>query len=709
MELLPPNDLVVLPALREDISLQAAPPGRDGAPHWNLYDPVRNSFFRIGWLEFEMLSRWQAGMSADDLCAAVCSDTPLAAELEDVLSLLQFLQQSELLRASHPSQRDMLQKMLAGRKLSALKWLLHHYLFIRIPLVKPEAFLQRTLPHLDFIFRRSFFVWMGILSVIGIIRVFNQWDEFSKTFLYFFSWQGMIYYGFALALAKLFHELAHAYTAKRYGLRVPTMGIAFMLLMPLLYTDTSEGWKLNSRKARLTIDGAGVIAELCLAGLAALLWSFLPEGSLKSMAYILAAVTWISTLLINLNPFMRFDGYYLLMDSVDIPNLQSRSFAFGRWQLRKSLLGWRQDIPEAGLESMEKWLLLYAYSTWIYRLVLFIGIASLVYYFFFKAAGIILFAVEIGWFVVLPIWKEINAWWTNRAHWYGNTLAKRNGKLALLVLVLLILPWRTEISGEGYWQAAPYSRIYPPVAARLGETLVTEGQAVHKGDVLFALESPTTDWQLQSAHVRIIGLNAQLIGTVESASLLENKLALEQQLAQAEAELSAQTDDNQRLQIIAPHDGIFRDLDKGLYPGAWLGMHRMLGLVVGQKRASAQIFVSETDVSRIKIGAHAKILTGSPDASSFNAVVTGIDQTATRSLPEPMLASPYGGPIAAHAGARGVLTAHEALYRITLKTNKGVNANQLTQVNAHIHAEHSSLLLDIGRKILGVLIRESGF
>ncbi len=709
MQLSSPLDRVTLPALREDISLQPAAPGRDGAPHWDLYDPVRNSFFRIGWLEFEMLSRWHEGMQAEDLCAAVGAETPLTIEKEDVVSLIMFLQNSELLRTAYAGQRGMLQKMSARRKLSAWQWMLHHYLFIRIPLLKPEAFLTRTLPYLEFIFRPSFFLWVGAFSVIGIIRVVDQWAEFSRTFLYFFSWEGMVYYGLALALTKSFHEAAHAYTATRYGLRVPTMGIAFMLLMPLLYTDTSEGWKLKTRKARLAIDGAGVVAELCLAGMAALLWSFLPEGPLKSAAYVLAAVTLVSTLGINLNPFMRFDGYYLLMDAVDVPNLQNRSFAFGRWQLRQWLLGMKEEIPEPEFESRKNLLLLYAYSTWIYRLILFTGIAVVVYYFFFKAAGIILFAVEIGWFVALPIWKEISIWWSQRNKWQGNAVARRSGVLALILLFMLALPWRTEISGEGYWQADPYTRIYPPTSASLSKTLVSEGQAVHKGDVLFVLESPSTDWQLNAAQERITGIKSQLAGTVDSASLLEKKLALEQQLAEAEAELASHSEDNHRLQIVAPHEGIFRDLDNGLYPGAWLGVSRMLGLVVGKEDAYAQVFVNESNVGRISIGAHAKILTRATDASSFAAVVVGIDKTATISLPQAMLASPYGGPIAAHAGPKGEMTAHESLYRVTLKTEGMPNTRQLTPVSARIDSERSSFLMDVFRKVTGLFIKESGF
>lgn len=702
------TDSIVLPALREDIALQPAPPGRDGAPYWNLYDPVRNSFFRIGWLEFELLSRWQAGTKPDELCAAVCAETPLSVESEDVFALLQFLQNNELLRAGQAAQRDMLLKLAASRKLSAWKWLLHHYLFFRIPLVRPETFLKRTLPYLDFLFRPTFFAWVGTLSMIGLVRVANQWDEFSQTFMYFFSWQGVIWYGLALMLTKTVHELAHAYAAKHYGLRVPTMGVAFMVMWPLLYTDTSEGWKLASRRARLAIDGAGVAAELCLAGLALFAWSFLPEGPLKSTAYVLAAVTWLSTLLINLNPFMRFDGYYLLMDAVDVPNLQQRSFAFGKWQLRRWLLGVEDAIPEPEFETRKMWLLAYAYFTWIYRLAVFIGIAIAVYHYFFKAAGIALFAVEIGWFVALPIGKEVKMWWNIRKKWQGNAASKRSFALLALLLLWLAVPWHFSIDAEGYWRADPYTKLYPPVAARLEKIMVKDGQAVQRGDVLFVLESPQALSQLSAIESRIAGVDSQLAGSVGSASLFEKVRVLEQERAAAEAEHLAETENVERLRIVAPHDGIFRDLNNGLYPGGWLEAKQKLGLVLGREGTSAEVYVKETEVARIRVGAHAKLVTRRADAEALDAVVTGIDETATRNLPEPMLASSHGGQIAVRDEPGGALFPNEAIYRVTLKAHGYIRNGQMTPLVAHIDGARSSLLGDFLRWVAGSIIRESG-
>ena len=701
---------IALIPLREDLSLQPAARGRDGAPQWNIFDPARNRFFRVGWLEFELLSRWRAGLAAADLCQAVHRETPLAPQEDDVLALLHFLDANELLRADSPARRRRLLEMAGRRKLSVWKWLLHHYLFIRIPLVKPDAFLARTLPWLAFVFRPSFFIWGGALALFGMARVADQWAEFSQTFMYFFSWQGAFYYGLALVLSKLVHELAHAYTARYYGLRVPTMGLAFIVLFPLLYTDTSEGWKLASRRQRLAIGGAGVVAELLLAGLAALAWSYAADGPLKSACYVLAAVTWISTLAVNLNPFMRFDGYYLLMDAVDIPNLQERSFAVGRWQLRHWLLGLEDDYPEPEYRQQRLWMLLYAYSTWLYRLVVFTGIAVVVYQLFFKLAGIVLFAVEIGWFVLRPIWNEGGAWWLSRERWQNNPSARRNfAALVLLFGLGGLLPWHSRIDGQGILEAYPHTRVFPPLAARVVSVPVHEGQHVHKGDVLFELASPDVDSRLRVAQSHVAGIEAQLAGSVGNSGLRERSLVLERELNAAQAEQAAAWEEKARLKITAEQEGIFRDLSDGLYPGAWIRQQRLLGRIVGEQGALAQIYVGEADIQRVRVGAHARLISRRTDASEFDAEVVAVDETATTALSEPALSSTHGGPIAVRQEVHGELRPNEAIYRVVLKVESATGVPALMPVAAFIDGEPTSLLLDAGRWLVRLVIREAGF
>ena len=697
--------LEYLAPLREDLALQPAPPGRDGAPHWHVYDAARNRFFRIGWLEFELLSRWRGGLTAGALCDAVARDTALAPHAEDVLDVQRFLQLNELLRADHAGLRAHLHKVAVGRKPSPLTWMLHHYLFFRVPLVRPNTFLDRTSRCILPLFRTAFFATCALLSLLGIWRVLDQWSAFSSTFLYFFSWQGALYYGLALAVAKVLHELAHAYTCKYYGVRVPAMGVALMMMWPLLYTDTSEAWKLTSRRARLAIGGAGVVAELILAGMAALLWSLAPDGGFKSAMYILAAVTWVSTLAINLNPFMRFDGYYLLMDLLDVPNLSERSFAIARWRLRKAVLGVQAPFPEPQLAARAGWLTLYAYATWLYRLIMFTGIAAAVYFFFFKALGVILFAVEITWFVLRPVWTELRAWWRLRQRWSGN--AGRSALALLGLLLVLAVPWRSDVVADGYWQAGKHTQLFPPMPARVEQVLVREGQPVTTGQPMFVLTAPAVDSQMQQVQSRIDGLVRQFNGAIDNPSLYERSRVLEQELAAARAEYAANSAESGRLTVTAPHDGVVRDLDTSLYPGAWVGRGRVLGRVVDASTALAQVFVHESDIARVQPGAHAQLFERRHDGAVMAATVVGIDSTASRALPEAMLSSVHGGPIAARESRQGESVANEALYRVTLQLEHG-GAASMAPVAAHIDGERSSVLWRGARKVAGVLVRESG-
>ena len=155
-----------LPAWREDLVLQEAPQGLDGAPHWNLYDPARNRFFRIGWLEFTLLSHWRAGITPVQLCALVQQNSPLQPQSEDVLILLQFLERNELLRSSSIALRTRLQQLATSRQHTLWQWLLHHYLFVRIPLFQPEAFLRATQSVYERVCRPGILMMIGLAALL---------------------------------------------------------------------------------------------------------------------------------------------------------------------------------------------------------------------------------------------------------------------------------------------------------------------------------------------------------------------------------------------------------------------------------------------------------------------------------------------------------------------------------------------------------------
>lgn len=221
------------------------------------------------------------------------------------------------------------------------------------------------------------------LTVLGIVLTLHQWDTFRAAVVESFSLNGLLSFGLALALAKALHELAHALVATRLGLRVAHMGVAFVVMFPMLYTDTGESWKLSRSRQRLAIAAAGIVCELALAGLATLGWALSEPGAWRNALLYLATTSWILSLGLNASPFMRFDGYFILSDLLDFPNLHERASAQARVALRRGLWGLDEAWPEHFAPARRRALIAFEWLTWMYRLLLFAGIAATVYFFFF--------------------------------------------------------------------------------------------------------------------------------------------------------------------------------------------------------------------------------------------------------------------------------------------------------------------------------------
>ena len=182
--------------------------------------------------------------------------------------------------------------------------------------------------------------YLGLLiagALVALFLVSREWESYTHSLIEMLTLDGLLWMGVALSATKVLHELGHGLAARRFGCRVPSMGVAFLVLWPVLWTDTTEAWRLVRRRDRLLIDASGMLAEISVAVLATIAWAVLPDGHARNAAFTLSSSTWLLTLLVNTSPLMRFDGYYLLSDLLDIPNLQDRAFRLTRWRIREWL------------------------------------------------------------------------------------------------------------------------------------------------------------------------------------------------------------------------------------------------------------------------------------------------------------------------------------------------------------------------------------
>jgi putative peptide zinc metalloprotease protein len=660
---------VSLPPLRQDLALHGGPDAPDGTPTWTLHDPARNRFFHLGWPAFELLSRWHL-RSADAVLAAVRRETTLSLGREDLEAVLRLLAGNHLLLAAGAADTARLQAQAAAMRPSAAQWLLKNYLSLRVPLVRPMDWLRRWSPYVAWAFRPAFWVSVALAAVLGLVLAARHWDEFAHTFVSYANLEGVLAVALAMSFAKVLHELGHAFTATRYGCRVPSMGVAFLVMWPVLYTDTNEAWKLTSRRQRLAIGAAGMLSELALASLALVAWSLLPAtpawAPVRSGAFLLATTTWVLTLAINASPFMRFDGYFLLSDAVNMPNLHDRAFAMARWWLRERLFAWGDPAPEAMSVARRRWLVAFAFLTWLYRLVLFLGIALVVYHAFFRLLGAVLLAVELGWFIVRPIAGELAVWRRRWPDLRWNPATRRTALAAGVLLLLALWPWPATVRAPGVLGAAQAQGLYAPEAAQVASPPPRAGQRVHAGERLLTLRSPVLQHRLALARAQEQTLRWQLQQQPFDAQLREDGPALRKRWEAAVAEVAGLQQETARLELRAPFDGRIADVDEDAPLDAWVPGGELLLRVVGDRGAKADVFVGEDALADLRPGDEARFVPAATEQASVRCRLARIDAVQLAALDRPDLASVHGGPIAAERQADGRIVPRQPTFHLRL-------------------------------------------
>ncbi|MEP9315888.1 biotin/lipoyl-binding protein [Pseudomonas sp. LABIM340] len=698
---------MMLPALRPDLQLSPAAPALDGAPQWTLADPLRGRYFKLGGAAVRLLRHWALG-DPQRVLGAANAETGESLGAQELEEFLRFLRGHDLIAAVDAEQRASYGQKAQLQKRSLWQKVLHQYLFFRIPLWRPDAFLNRAWPVLQ---RNGGWIlrWgLPLVFALGLFLVARDWQRFLATFPHLFSLGGALAFGVSLTFAKLCHEFGHAFMAKRAGCRVQSMGVAFMVMLPMFYTDVSDAWRVSDRRSRLLIGAGGVLAELVLAVLALLAWSLLPDGPLRTSAFMLASATWITTVLVNLNPFMRFDGYFLLTDLLGVENLQARAFALCRWRLREALFGYGEPMPEPWPLPLRRRLLIWGYGSWIWRAVLFFGIALAVYHLFFKLLGIFLMLVELVWFIGLPIWRELHEWWQRREQAAPHKVIGL-GLALLALLALLVVPWRSAVEVPAQLEATRAVALHAPAAARVGRLLVRDGQTVEQGELLLELTSPDLDARQLIVRREIDLLQLQLRRQAGRSETAADVGILEQRLAESVAQYRGLAAQRERLQLRAPQAGVIRDLLPDLSPGRWLMPADVLVRVV-EPGLRLRGYLAEADLWRVQSGAQGRFIADDPARPAVPVQLDEVDANGAVFVELEALSSDHHGPIAVRRDAQQRAEPVQAQYGVRLSLRDAPWALAQPQRGMVVLDGSGQSILGLAwRRLAALGVRESGF
>lgn len=694
-----------LPHLRQDLQLHPVERDVDGRRRWLLHDPVAQRFFRLGEQTVQLLPYIQGG-DAGQAAGTAQRELHRSVAPEQIARLGEFLRAHHLVIADAEQQRRFQRQREARPR--GLAWLLKHYLFVRIPLSNPDTWLDRYVGKVAWLGGKRALRTLAILLALGTWLTVRQWDIFFAQFATLKAVGGWLTLVIALVLVKALHELGHAFTCKAKGVRVPTIGVAFIVSWPVLYTDTSDAWRLTRARDRVQIDAAGMAVEMGVAVVALLAWHLLPDGPLKLICFWLATTTWIMSVLINCNPLMRFDGYYLLSDLWRRPNLEPRSQALARWKLREMLFGFGEAPPEPPQRRM----ILFAFMVWIYRFFLFLGIALVVYHFFFKLVGIFLFIVEIGYFIVRPIYNEIRRWFTGGRWPRWNAALARTLAVLGALLLLLAWPWHSQLRLPAFLEQ-PTRRVEAPLGGVI-ELFAGNGARLDAGEPLATIRVPETGYRLEAARARLARLGAQWSNSSLNRDLLFDSPLVGAQLATQRERIRVLENQQKLGELRAPAAGYVQSVNPELLDRGWVGQGEWVMTFMPRRAPELTAWIGEEDVLRLRVGGEATFYPLAPTGAPLTVRVDSIASQPVENLGQPRMAKTNGGPIRAEARRDGSLVPEGSLYRVRLSVDGRAGNDWNPVIPAQrgavvVDAEARSFVYRVWRQVVAVWRREAGF
>ena len=687
-------------------------------------DPCSNQFFRLNLPAYRFVGLLDGRRSVADAWR-ICNDAlgDAAPTQGEVIQLLGQLYTSNLLSADLPPDAEGLFRRYRKRISREVRGYLTNFLFIRIPVLDPDHFLDRWVGILGRVF-----TWYGLAAWIVLLgvgayflsdNVTGLWHQASGVL----APDNLPLLYLAFILVKVFHEFGHAFACKKFGREegtggeVHAMGIMFLVFMPLPYIDASSAWAFRRKWHRAVVGAAGVLVELAIAAVAAIVWARTAEGAaLHAIAYNVMFIASISTVIFNGNPLLRFDGYYVLSDLLEIPNLAQRAVAYLHYLVRRHVWGVRKAQSPAHTRGERVWFVFYGIASTAFRvfisirIILFLGNRLPQELFFVAVAfGI---GAAIGWLIV-PLAGLTRYLATSqelarvRGRAIGSTL------LAALVLVgiLTLMPMPDRSRVEGIVEPRRLTEVHMEVDGFLEDHLPSGQPVTPDGPVLVRAVNP----ELQNERAGLLAEQRRLEKQEDLArahderaaceAIREQRSALEEQIGRIDQQLAA-------LLVRAPQAGqwVAPDLDR--LRGAYLRRGDRVGMVASLDELIIRATAGQDVAARVVDEAMPEVeirLKGRPDIC-LTGRIERILPAGREELPSPALGYAAGGSIQTDLEDRRGVRAAERFFEIRVKPHlgdlpEGVHLLGGQRVVVRFEADAKPLALQWWRSLLQVVQR----
>lgn len=639
-----------------------------GTRWYVLHEPFSDKFFRLRPPAYEFISRLDTGRTVDEIWRQTIERDPdNAPGQEEVIQLLSQLFHANLLHYDLPADSEKLFERYKERKQSTRRATMRSIMFFRIPLFDPNTILKQLMPFIRVVYSPfGAAVWLAALITAAIV-VINHFTEVKLQTQGILALANIPLLYLALIVVKTLHEFGHATAVRRFGGNVHTMGIMFLIFNPLPYTDSTAAWSFRSKWQRVLVGAAGIITELFLAALATFVWANTGAGTLHALAYNVMLVASVSTVVFNANPLMRFDGYYILSDLLDIPNLHTRSARHLRHLVERYGFGYKQSQSPTNSRSEAAWLTVFGIASGLYRLVVFSTILFIIAD-RFLLLGIIMAAVSAVAWVVTPLLRLINYLATSSRleRTRLRAVAVCVTAVAALVTLLAIIPFPDSFKAPGVLQAQRQEFIANAVAGYVAQVEVPTDTRVTKGEVLLRLRNPELGFQVQQiqAHLRQARVLRQKAVTGNATDLQ----AIDSTIASVTKQLDRLRTQQADLIVKAGGNGIWVAPTVNELRGTWLQRGTAIGQVINDSSFYFASVVSEQNVASVFSGAILHSGVRLADGPGCTLPVTGMTRIPMQqtNLPSAALGLQGGGSVATSGSNPNGVVASQPFYELRL-------------------------------------------
>lgn len=572
---------------------------------------------------------------------------------------------AELLRRYEQQQRRRWRQIL-----SPFAW--------RIPLLDPERFLGRFLPVV-----RPLTGWLGALLWVAVVPpalvlAGMHWVDLSQNFIdRVLTPQNLAILWLLFPVIKALHELGHAFLTRAYGGEVHDMGVMILVLTPVPYVDASSAWAFRERWRRVAVGAAGMLVELFLAALALFVWLNAEPGTVRALAYNTMLIAGVSTILFNANPLLRYDGYYILSDLLEIPNLRPRSSAYMGYLAERYLFGRREAEAPPATPGERAWFVAYSIASFLYRMSVFVAIILFLASRFFTV-GIALAALAAGAWIVLPAAKGLaflfSAPRLRDVRARAVTVTAAILAVVAVVVGLVPVPLRTQLEGV-VW--IPDDSLVRVGTEGFVERLVAQpGARVRAGDALIELRDPVLTTRVVALAARLVELRARY-----SAEFPTDRVKAEiikDDIRYAEENVARARERTAELTVRSRVDGVLVVTRADDLLGRFVRKGELLGYVMDLGTVRVRTVVPQEEIDLVRQRTQKiELRLAERLEEVLAATVMRIAPSATDQLPSAALGSRGGGQIAVDPTDRQGDKAIERLVQVDLELPSEARVKQV--------------------------------